>query len=340
MGPTGRSRIVQIHPTRRCNLRCRHCYSSSGPEERDALDAALLRAALDDAAELGYGVISLSGGEPLMYPGLVELLDHGKERGFLNTFTTNGMLLTDARLDELRDRVDLMAVSLDGIPDSHDAIRGQKGAFDAMRARLDGLRASGIPFGFLFTLTQANVHELEWVAEFAREQGARLLQVHPLEEEGRARDELAGFAPDTVESAMAHLETLRIRGEVDGQLSVQLDLVNQSSLKANPELVYAGREPDADAPLSERISPLIVEASGELVPLQYGFAREYSLGNLHEGRLADHAERWIRDVAGGFEELCRAVHRAALADTAPPYFNWFDIIGRASHAAVRERLAV
>ena len=39
MGPTGKSRIVQIHPTRRCNLRCLHCYSSSGPEVKGELPA-------------------------------------------------------------------------------------------------------------------------------------------------------------------------------------------------------------------------------------------------------------------------------------------------------------
>jgi MoaA/NifB/PqqE/SkfB family radical SAM enzyme len=69
-------------------------------------------------------------------------------------------------------------------------------AFSTMAARLEGVRRSGIPFGFIFTLTQFNLHELEWVAGFALQQGARLLQIHPLEEAGRAAERLAGARPD------------------------------------------------------------------------------------------------------------------------------------------------
>jgi MoaA/NifB/PqqE/SkfB family radical SAM enzyme len=52
-------------------------------------------------------------------------------------------------------------------------MRASPHAFAQMASRLKGLRSSGIPFGFIFTLTQQNVHELQWVADFAAEQGAR-----------------------------------------------------------------------------------------------------------------------------------------------------------------------
>ncbi len=70
MGPTGKARILQIHPTRRCNLSCLHCYSSSSPHERDVLDVALLCDAISDAVEEGYNIASISGGEPLVYQPL------------------------------------------------------------------------------------------------------------------------------------------------------------------------------------------------------------------------------------------------------------------------------
>ena len=63
MGPTGdKYRVVQIHPTRRCNLRCLHCYSVSAPEERDQLPVPLLLDAVADAAAEGYAVASFFGG--------------------------------------------------------------------------------------------------------------------------------------------------------------------------------------------------------------------------------------------------------------------------------------
>src|SRR5256885_8343814 len=91
-------RVLQVHPARRCNLRCLHCYSSSGPEERDELPAALLREALDDASALGYTVAGFSGGEPTLYEPLSALVEHARRRGMRTTVTTNGMLLDDRRL--------------------------------------------------------------------------------------------------------------------------------------------------------------------------------------------------------------------------------------------------
>ena len=43
MSLTGSRRFLQVHPTRRCNLRCLHCYSSSGPDQREELPLAMLR---------------------------------------------------------------------------------------------------------------------------------------------------------------------------------------------------------------------------------------------------------------------------------------------------------
>src|SRR6267378_2878338 len=209
--PTGCSRIVQVHPTRQCNLRCLHCYSSSSPEERGQLEAALICDALTDARQQGYNVASFSGGEPTLYRPLRQLLDHAHDCGMLTTVTTNGMLLDKRRLNMLEGGTDLLAISLDGVPESHDTIRGSKRAFREMAARLADLRATGIPFGFIFTLTQYNLDELEWVASFALEQGARLLQIHPLEDVGRAREEMPGEHPDAVESAYAMIEVLKLK---------------------------------------------------------------------------------------------------------------------------------
>src|SRR4051794_13351109 len=117
MGPTGSARVLQVHPTRRCTLRCLHCYSSSGPREREELPAALVEGALTDAAAAGYNVPSFSGGEPPLYGPLPALLEHARRCGLLTAVTTNGMLL-GRRLSALAGRVDLLAISLDGEPAS------------------------------------------------------------------------------------------------------------------------------------------------------------------------------------------------------------------------------
>src|SRR4051794_10210784 len=102
MGPTGTARVLQIHPTRRCNLRCLHCYSSSGPEEHGDLPAALLQDAVTDARVAAYNVAAFSGGEPTLYKPLRLLLEHARGCGMLTTVTSNGMLLDRRRLESLQ----------------------------------------------------------------------------------------------------------------------------------------------------------------------------------------------------------------------------------------------
>ena len=59
MGPTGsEANVVQIHPTRRCNLRCQHCYSSSGPQETAELSIDSLERFLVDVAQEGFNGVS------------------------------------------------------------------------------------------------------------------------------------------------------------------------------------------------------------------------------------------------------------------------------------------
>jgi len=325
-GPTGLSRIVQLHPTRRCNLRCLHCYSDSGPEVRTELPLPLVSGVLDDAAAEGYGVVSFSGGEPLLYPPLSEALEHAHACGLTTAVTTNGMALTESALHALGGRADLVAISLDGVPASHNRMRAHPRAFESMAKRLPALRRSGIPFGFIFTLTQHNVNELDWAAGFATEAGASLLQVHPLEGVGRAERGLGESRPDETESLVAQLEAVRLRGEHEG-LDIQVDIADLRLIAAEPEWVFAGERPGGSG-LARLLSPLVVETDGTVVPLSYGFPRRYALGNLHEMPLCRLAARWQEGGLPEFRALCRSTFDELTAEDGPRFTNWYERVGR------------
>jgi len=317
--------IVQVHPTRRCNLRCLHCYSVSGPEERDLLPYQLLEQCLTDARAEGYTVASFSGGEPVLYRGLEALLWHAKGLGMLTTVTSNGMLLTTARLAALVGCTDVLAISLDGVPQSHNRMRACDYAFESMLAKLEEVRKSGIDFGFIFTLTLYNVNEIEWAAQFAVEQGAKLFQIHPLEEVGRAADKLTGARPDEVESAYAYLEAERIRQKYGDQLFVQLDITHRDLMARHPERFYGAQ--DAAPRLADCVTPLVVEADGTVVPLGYGFGRQYALGSLLNEGFRDLAARWRATVYPQFRELCRRAYDLACQPSELPFLNWYELIG-------------
>ena len=335
MGPTGdKLRVLQLHVSRLCNLACHHCYSRSGPGEREALPEALALALIDDAAAAGYNVVGFSGGEPLMYRPLRSLLLRARSHGMLTTVTTNGMLLDARRIRVLEGAAGLVAISLDGNPESHDRMRGHPRAFATMARRLPGLRASGLPFGFIFTLTQRNLDELIWAAEFAVQQGAGLLQVHPLEAVGRARDDLGHAVPDETELAFSVLAVARLKELVGDRLVIQLDVAGRDAIADAPERVFAGPDwPGDEQPLADVLSPLIVEPDGTVVPVEYDFARRWALGNLHDARLPVLAAQWRQRHTTAFRDLCRGVHRQAAAADAPAVINWYGRLAQASAQA-------
>ena len=69
------------------------------------------------------------------------------------------MLLDERRLESLQGRLDLLAISLDAMPASHNRMRNHDHAFETMLSRLLSIQSSGIPFGFLFTLTHQNFQD-------------------------------------------------------------------------------------------------------------------------------------------------------------------------------------
>lgn len=338
MKVTGDSRILQFHPTLQCNLKCSHCYSASSPHHLSSLDVELLCRVISEAATEGYNTVSVSGGEPLLYNGLYRLLDCAKSLGMRTAITTNGMLLSTNRLEMLKGVVDLIAISLDGTPESHNHNRGSKTAFQIMSSHLERLKVSDITFGFIFTLTRHNLHELDWVAKFSLAQGARLLQIHPLEYVGRANETRSQEKPDAMELAFAYLEAARIQQLVGDQMFVQIDFATQEAIRnklkfVNQDLIREGVYPL----LSEVLSPLVVESDGTLVPLQYGFSRAYALGDIQNATIHELSLAWFRETLHAFQRIYDRAFRRMDDFQKLPFFNWYELLMEVSHDFPNER---
>ena len=332
-GPA-RKAILQIHPSLRCNLSCSHCYSSSGPMTRTELNVATICKVMSDAAAMGYQVVSFSGGEPLMYSGLNEVLAHAKSLGLLTTVTTNGFFTGQGCFDRLCKLVDVLAISLDGPPQIHNEIRGSTHAFDRLEAGLENVRKAGIQFGFIHTLTQRNWEHLLWVAEFAAAKGARLLQIHPLELTGRAGSQMAGYASQDDVLAKVYVLAFALANRYGDTMKVQLDLLYRDHLREEPELVYA-QEPtgkwDQTVP-AQVLGLLVLEPDGTVVPVSYGFSRRYKLCNIKEQRLVDVWPYYLMNGYPEFKALCRRVWGKLCASDAPLLSNWHEVITSSSLA--------
>ena len=325
---------VQIHPTLRCNLRCRHCYSSSGPGSWGDLSYDLVAATLDDARDLGYEVLSVSGGEPFLYPHLLAVLRHAKGLGFTTTVTTNGSVLDRGRLDRFAPHLDGIALSLDGPPEVHNRIRASPRAFSSFLRGMDAVRELGLTFGLVHTLTEPGWAVLEWVAEFAADSGAALLQIHPLELTGRAVPELTGDALRTDTMHRVYVLAALLEARYRSRLRVQLDLLPVDEIRADPELVYAGARPDPAGGLgADRLAGLVLEADGVVVPVTYGIDRRYAIGDVTRQRLREAWGSWQDGGYLQFRELCRDVFDEILAADIK-LVGWHEWLVRRSREAV------
>jgi len=331
-GPTCGYRVVQVHPLLRCNLRCLHCYSTSGPQQATVLDPEELCQALNVFHAEGFNGVGISGGEPLLYPGLPHLLSHIRRLGMLATVTTNATLLDDETAAMFSGLASVVAVSLDGMPESHNRIRGSLQAFERMTAGVRRLRNCKVPFGFIFTLSLHNLQELAWIAEFAVSEGAQLLQIHPLEEVGRARGGGAGRAPDNLELARAFLEVARLQKKFKGAITLQYDVADVELLRAQPERAYAddstgalpAPETGRAAVLGELIAPVVLEANGAVVPLQHGFSRRYQIANIKSGRLEAEMQDWKSGGYKAFRHLSNNVYQQIVNSSSEYSFvNWY-----------------
>ena len=192
--------FVQLRVTNLCNLRCKMCgqwgdtgiyragadaAASDGQRERDRIRELIglkRQMALADYVRLldelapSQPIISLFGGEPLLYPDILPLIREIKGRGLTCSIITNGWRLEEMARELVEAGVDSVMVSIDGTPDVHDRIRGQAGSFARAAAgvravaRLRGELGSAVPMLLaILPITELNLTDVAPALEALQE---------------------------------------------------------------------------------------------------------------------------------------------------------------------------
>jgi selenobiotic family peptide radical SAM maturase len=160
---------LQWHVTQACDLHCKHCYDRTDREQMPLDDALRI---LDDLHDFCLdrhvnGRISFSGGNPLLYPHFRELYRGAAERGFILSILGNPsprQLIEDIVSIQ---RPDFFQVSLEGLQEHNDLIRGQ-GHFARTIEFLRVLRDLDIYSMVMLTLTKENMHQILPLGEILR----------------------------------------------------------------------------------------------------------------------------------------------------------------------------
>jgi len=163
--------VVVWNMTRRCNLKCVHCYAHAKDKSFDnELTTAQAMEMIDDLSAFGVPVLLFSGGEPLAHPDLIQLAEYAVKKGMRAVISTNGTLITAEKARQLKDiGLSHVGISLDGMEEIHDRFRAVKGAF---KAAIDGIRntqAAGIKVGLRFTINRFNVGEIPKIFDLLEE---------------------------------------------------------------------------------------------------------------------------------------------------------------------------
>lgn len=200
--------VVVWNTTRRCNLHCIHCYSESNNREYPGeLTTEEGLSLIDDVAGFGAPTMIFSGGEPLMRPDIFELSAHASRRGLRCVLSTNGTFISEPVAERIRDAgFAYVGISLDGIGEAHDMVRGSKGAFDEAVAGIRRCRDLGVKVGVRFTLHRKNVDQLPGVLDLLESENVPRFCMYHLAYAGRG-DRIRRFdlAPRETRAAADYL---------------------------------------------------------------------------------------------------------------------------------------
>jgi heme b synthase len=178
--------------TRRCNLKCIHCRSSSEIEVKGHPDFSTEEAfrIIDDITSYTKPVVVLSGGEPLVRRDVFEIAKYGTDKGLRMCLATNGTLVTDEICEKIRDSgIKIVSLSLDGSEEAiHDNFRNQEGAFSGTINAARLFKKRGIEFIINSSFTKRNRDEIPKVYKLAKELGATAWYMFMIVPTGRGEE--------------------------------------------------------------------------------------------------------------------------------------------------------
>ena len=206
--------------TLRCNLSCRHCGSdcrkvSLTPD----MPLEHFLPVLDDVAtmiEPGRVLVNTVGGEPLVRPDIVECGKAITDRGFMWGFVTNGVLLTEKMLrDVLKAGLRTVAVSLDGLENEHNWLRG--GSFDGAMAAVKLLtRTRNLLWDVITCVNQRNFSTLPELKQYLLDAGVTKWRIFTIFPQGRAKLNNELFLnPEQYVELMDFIASTRKEGKID-----------------------------------------------------------------------------------------------------------------------------
>ena len=181
--------VVVWELTLACNLKCGHCGSRAGKKRPNELTTAECFEVIRQCARLGTRDITLIGGEAYMRPDWLEIIRAITAHGMRCNLQSGGYALTDEKVRLAKEAgLRSAGISIDGLRDLHDRIRGVKGSYDRCIEAIGNLRRHGVPYSVNSQITAETMPDLRPLLHILHGLGVRNWQLQLTVAMGNAAD--------------------------------------------------------------------------------------------------------------------------------------------------------
>ncbi len=221
---------LYFYLTEGCNLACRHCWLAPkfDPDgsRYPVLPVELFASILAEALPLGLTGVKLTGGEPLLHPRFLELLEIVQQHDLELTIESNGQLCSAEFVAAIaRSNKRFVSISMDGADaGTHDAVRGVKGSFDLALEAVRQLAAAETPPQIIMSLMRHNAGQIEAMVRLAEDAGASSLKLNVILPSARGEKLHRGDQVPSVEELIALGRWVHTEFAEHSALPIVLDL--------------------------------------------------------------------------------------------------------------------
>lgn len=211
--------IVNFEITNRCNANCIFCSIKDSKNRFDFAPFDRIRYIIDRFHQHGILRINFFGGEPFIHPHIAESIQYAKEKEFYVSAVSNGLAINQNLCEKIKGCVDVIGISLHGMPDTHDKLSGVKHSFQRVSHAIGCLLNAGLSTGINFTMTTENYTEIEKLIVHLRDELKHRIsfaalnryicsESDPVKKRGNCN---LGLSPDQLEKTLYSLKRLKDR---------------------------------------------------------------------------------------------------------------------------------
>ena len=264
---------VHWHSTYACNFRCGHCGAEGGAREVETVSTKQILGAVQDMGRMGVNTFIVTGGEPLLRDDLFDVLDFARKAGITHRSLATNSYLVDQYRDRLAEQnLGSVHLSLDGLAETNDTLRGMPGAFLKTMDALRFFKEINVKERVVNTVVfNNNLDELEKLLEMVMDASVTLWSLVTPFDVGRAKDN-AGLQLDDDGIVRLFRFMLEARKYLPVKLGGHVGFLGPLERLLRPRPFFCGGG----------LETCTILGNGDVVGCQQLYDTELSMGNIKE----------------------------------------------------------